>query len=245
MSAMQLLERPNVRTVADLLLDARATLDRLGPASVDAAQRAGALLVDIRPHAQRVAEGEIPDTLVLERNVLEWRLDPTSSARVPEASYDAHVVVVCSEGYTSSLAAASLQLLGVRRATDLAGGFRAWEAAGLPTTAGGTPAGERSGRGMLHVDGDRWEASVHGRVVLLSAQEFRVLAALDARRDRVVTRGAMSEVVGVFAGDRSIDVLVCRLRRKLGEAAPLLVTVRGVGWRLLSRQVVPAVPQRR
>ena len=134
------------QTIEDLLRDARSRLDRLTPAQGLRAQSQGALLVDIRPHAQRVEEGEIPDALVLERNVLEWRLDPTCSARIPEASYDARVVVVCSEGYTSSLAAASLHLLGVTGATDLAGGFLAWRDAGQPTVAGGTPAGQRSPR---------------------------------------------------------------------------------------------------
>ena len=94
----------------------------------------GALLVDIRPEWQRRAEGGIPDALVIERNHLEWRLDPTSGARIEEATdHDVAVVVVCSEGYTSSLAAASLQDLGLHRATDLVGGFHAWWAAGLPT----------------------------------------------------------------------------------------------------------------
>lgn len=152
MSVLQLFEPAPTRTIDDLLVEARQSLDRMGPEAAYAAQQAGALLVDIRPHAERVLEGEIPDALVLERNVLEWRLDPTSTARVREASYDAPIVVVCSEGYTSSLAAASLQVLGIRRATDVIGGFRAWEAAELPTMAGGTPAGERSGWGTLRVD---------------------------------------------------------------------------------------------
>jgi rhodanese-related sulfurtransferase len=127
-------------TVDDLLAEARADLDRLGPAETAVAQRAGAVLVDIRPHGLRAAEGEIPGTLVVERNVLEWRFDPQSPARVPAATYDAQVVVVCSEGYTSSLAAYALRRLGLGRATDLAGGYRAWRAAGLPTVPGGTPA---------------------------------------------------------------------------------------------------------
>ena len=89
--------------------------------------------MDIRPAAQRGAEGEVPGALVVERNVLEWRFDPASAARLPQAgSYDLQVILMCSEGYTSSLAAASLQDLGLHRATDLAGGFRAWSAAGLP-----------------------------------------------------------------------------------------------------------------
>jgi rhodanese-related sulfurtransferase len=94
----------------------------------------GALLVDIRPQAQRRLGGEVPGAVLIERNVLEWRLDATSPDRIPEADhYDGRIVVMCSEGYTSSLAAASLQDLGLYRATDLEGGFHAWRAAGLPT----------------------------------------------------------------------------------------------------------------
>lgn len=127
-----------------LLARARARLHRLDPYEARAAQQAGALLVDIRPHAQRVREGEVPGALVVERNVLEWRFDPYGSARLPEARADLHVVVLCSEGYTSSLAAVALHDVGVHRATDLAGGFVAWAAAGLPTSPGGTPAGSRT-----------------------------------------------------------------------------------------------------
>ena len=226
---------PAPRSVDDLLWEARSGLDRLSPARAAAALRRGALLVDIRPHAQRTAEGEIPGALVLERNVLEWRLDPQSSARVPEASYDLEVVVVCSEGYTSSLAAAALQLLGIARATDLDGGFVAWRAAGLPTAPGGTPAGERSRDAqLLTVDADRWEVRVSGEPVHLTRQEFRVLSALHAARGRVVPRAAMAELVDAYpATTRALDVHVCRLRGKLGDAADRLVTVRGVGWRLL------------
>lgn len=121
------------RGVAELLAEARAGLVRLTPAEALAAQRAGAVLVDIRPQLNRETEGTLPGALVIERNVLEWRLDPSSDARLDVAAYDLHVVVVCNEGYTSSLAAASLQELGLRRATDLDGGYRAWRAAGLPT----------------------------------------------------------------------------------------------------------------
>jgi rhodanese-related sulfurtransferase len=127
-------------SVDDLLADARAGLRRVGPVEAAAARRGGAVLVDIRPHAQRVREGEIPGALVVERNVLEWRFDPASQARLPIAAYDLEVIVVCSEGYTSSLAAYALQQLGIHRATDLAGGYRGWHAAGLPTVPGGTPA---------------------------------------------------------------------------------------------------------
>ena len=121
-------------TIEQMLAAARARLHRLGPVQAAEAVSQGALLVDIRPQWQRRAEGGIPDALVIERNHLEWRLDPTSEARIEEATdHDVAVVVVCSEGYTSSLAAASLQELGLHRATDLVGGFHAWRAAGLPT----------------------------------------------------------------------------------------------------------------
>jgi rhodanese-related sulfurtransferase len=137
-SAPALAPPRGARTIADLLAEARARIVRVSPheAAVRIAQ--GALLVDIRPAAQRSAEGEVPGSLVVERNHLEWRLDPTSYARIPEAvDHDVAVVVVCSEGYTSSLAADALRSLGLHRATDVVGGFLAWAAAGLPTT--GTP----------------------------------------------------------------------------------------------------------
>jgi rhodanese-related sulfurtransferase len=121
------------RTIDQILADARARLDRLGPADAARAQREGSILVDIRPVAQRVASGQIPNALVVERNVLEWRFDPASDARLPAADrYDLPVIVYCEEGYTSSLAAAALQDLGLFRATDLVGGISAWRAAGLP-----------------------------------------------------------------------------------------------------------------
>ncbi|MFI9272837.1 rhodanese-like domain-containing protein [Kitasatospora sp. NPDC052896] len=134
-------------TVDELVARARAGVHRPGPAEAYRAQQeGGALLVDIRPAAQRAAEGQIPGALVIERNVLEWRLDPTGGHRIPEATgYAVPVVVVCSEGYASSLAAASLRELGLVRATDLAGGFVAWAAAGLPTVPGGTT-GDRPAR---------------------------------------------------------------------------------------------------
>jgi rhodanese-related sulfurtransferase len=120
-------------TVDELLAAARARLDRVGPQRAAELVREGAILVDTRPQWQRDAEGALPGALVIERNHLEWRLDPASAARIPEATgHDVRWIVVCSEGYSSSLAAASLQDLGLRHATDLDGGFRAWKAAGLP-----------------------------------------------------------------------------------------------------------------
>ena len=99
--------------------------------------RGGALLVDIRPQAQRAAEGTVAGALHVERNVLEWRFDPASEAMLPQATgYDQHVIIMCSRGYASSLAAASLQDLGLVNATDLAGGFLAWADAGLPCQRG-------------------------------------------------------------------------------------------------------------
>ncbi|GAA2131200.1 rhodanese-like domain-containing protein [Actinomadura napierensis] len=130
------------RTIDEILAAARERLERLDPGAAHAAARDGAVLVDIRPAAQRAAEGEVPGALIVERNVLEWRFDPRSRARLPQATgHDVRVIVFCSEGYTSSLAAASLHDLGLVRATDVVGGFKAWRAAGLPATAGSDSAG--------------------------------------------------------------------------------------------------------
>ncbi|MFF3398663.1 rhodanese-like domain-containing protein [Streptomyces sp. NPDC002659] len=119
--------------IDELLERVREDLDRVEPKDAFAAAADGALLVDIRYAALRERDGLIPGALVVERNELEWRLDPRGSHRAPEAvSHDLRVVVVCNEGYASSLAAASLRQLGLHRATDLIGGFQAWKSAGLP-----------------------------------------------------------------------------------------------------------------
>jgi rhodanese-related sulfurtransferase len=112
-----------------LLAEARSQLDRVEPHALAAEMAAGALVVDIRPVAQRQRDGELPGALVIDRNVLEWRLDPTSPHRLPEATSDRRVILVCNEGYSSSLAAATLRGLGVRRATDLVDGFQGYLAA--------------------------------------------------------------------------------------------------------------------
>jgi rhodanese-related sulfurtransferase len=125
------------RGIDAALAQAREALDRLTPREAYEAARQGAVLVDIRPELNRQTEGAIPGALVIDRNVLEWRLDPTSEARLPLADYDLQVVVICNEGYASSLAAASLQGIGLHRAADLAGGYRSWRSAGLPTTLPG------------------------------------------------------------------------------------------------------------
>lgn len=93
----------------------------------------GALLIDTRTYEQRERDGRIPTALIIDRTVLEWRLDPTSETRIPQAiAHDLRVIVICAEGYSSSLSAASLQDLGLVNATDVIGGFAAWKAAGLP-----------------------------------------------------------------------------------------------------------------
>ncbi|HEX7427823.1 MAG TPA: rhodanese-like domain-containing protein [Mycobacterium sp.] len=117
----------------DGVLDsARARLRRLYAKDLPGALRRGAVLVDIRPQAQRDREGHVAAALVVERNVLEWRCDPTSDAKLPQAvDDDVEWVVLCSEGYTSSLAAASLIDLGLHRATDVVGGYHALKAEGV------------------------------------------------------------------------------------------------------------------
>ena len=117
----------------EYLAAARSTFVRLEPANAYAATQRGALLVDIRPEFQRRRDGEVPGAIIVERNQLEWRLHPGSAARIPEAtSADIEWIVLCHEGYASSLAAAALQMLGLRRATDVVGGLQAWRAAGMP-----------------------------------------------------------------------------------------------------------------
>ncbi|WP_371801407.1 rhodanese-like domain-containing protein [Streptomyces sp. NBC_01732] len=119
--------------IDELLEQVRAGYVRVGPQETSAAAADGALLVDIRYAELRERDGLIPGALVVERNELEWRLDPRGSHRAPQAvSHDLRIVVICNEGYASSLAVASLRQLGLHRATDLIGGFQAWRAAGLP-----------------------------------------------------------------------------------------------------------------
>jgi len=126
-------------TVDEMLDDARSRLTRVGPREAAQLLEDGARLVDIRPAWQRAGTGEIPGSIVVERNHLEWRLHPGSSARLPQACPGQQWIIVCTEGYTSSLAADSLNALGIP-ATDIVGGFEAWRRAGLPTVRGWTPA---------------------------------------------------------------------------------------------------------
>src|SRR3712207_1946994 len=117
---------PGGAAIDRLLEAARAGLDRVPAAGLAAAVEAGALVVDIRPVEQRRRDGELPGAVVVDRNVLEWRLDPTCPHRLAVADPQRRIVLVCNEGYSSSLAAATLQQLGVRGATDLVGGFQAY-----------------------------------------------------------------------------------------------------------------------
>jgi rhodanese-related sulfurtransferase len=127
-------DRTGALSIEQVLSAARARLRRLSPEEAyEAVAKKEAVLVDIRPEGQRAIEGSIAGALVVERNVLEWRFDPASSTRLPLATdHDLRVIVFCSEGYTSSLAAAALKDLGLWRATDVVGGFHAWRATGLP-----------------------------------------------------------------------------------------------------------------
>ena len=122
-------------TIDRLLSRARRRLVRVEAAQAAAELVRGALLIDTRPADQRADGGEIPGATVIDRNVLEWRLDPGSPSRIAAATgYDIRVIVICNEGYSSSLSAATLKELGLVNATDVIGGFQAWRAAGLPTT---------------------------------------------------------------------------------------------------------------
>jgi len=120
-------------TIDEVLEQARRKLVRIEPKEAAAELANGALLVDTRTEAQRARQGEIPGAIVIDRTVLEWRLDPKSPSRIEQATdHQIRVIVVCAEGFSSSLAAASLQDIGLVNATDLIGGFQAWKAAGLP-----------------------------------------------------------------------------------------------------------------
>jgi len=137
-SAPTLVRPAGARTIDELLAEARSRIVRVSAHEAARRVAAGAVLVDIRPAAQRAVEGEVAKhlvPLVVERNVLEWRFDPRHEARHPLAGFDTRVIMLCQEGYTSSLAADALLHLGIRRATDVVGGFAAWREAGLPTGA--------------------------------------------------------------------------------------------------------------
>ncbi len=115
------------RSISEVLAAARARHDRIEPTELEGEIASGAIIVDTRPVEQRQRDGELPGALVIDRNVLEWRLDPASEHHIPEVTdHGVRIVIVCNEGYQSSLAAAALQDLGLHRATDLIGGFQGW-----------------------------------------------------------------------------------------------------------------------
>ena len=124
-------------TIDEILDRARRRLNRVDAQQAAAELAGGALLIDTRTDPQRARQGEIPGALVIERNVLEWRLDPTSPWRIPQATdHEVRVMVICAQGFSSTLAALSLKDLGLRNAADVAGGFEAWQAAGMPVRRG-------------------------------------------------------------------------------------------------------------
>ena len=120
-------ERGDRRSIDQVLAAARARLDRVAPEDLERVGLEGALIVDIRSVEQRSRDGALPGAVVIDRNVLEWRLDPSCDHRIADITgYDMRIVVVCNEGYSSSLAAASLHDLGLSRATDLIDGYQGW-----------------------------------------------------------------------------------------------------------------------
>jgi rhodanese-related sulfurtransferase len=118
----------DTHSIDEILAVARARLDRVEPEALENERAAGAVIIDIRPVEQRTRDGDLPGAIVIDRNVLEWRLDPACEHHIADvaADYDARIVIVCNEGYQSSLAAALLHDVGLHRATDLNGGYQAW-----------------------------------------------------------------------------------------------------------------------
>jgi rhodanese-related sulfurtransferase/DNA-binding winged helix-turn-helix (wHTH) protein len=225
-------------TIEAVLRAARSRLDRLTARQAAREQAEGALIVDIRSEPTRRAEGEIPGALILERNVLEWRLDPTSSWRIEEAGdHSLRAIVICPEGYVSSLAAAGLKDIGLHRATDVIGGFEAWRAAGCPVVRSVTAAGlfVAAAPNPISLDAARQQMLVDGVPIPLTRLEYRLLDELMRANGRVVTREELRSSIGDWPGSRSrsVDLHIHRIRRKLGpRAAALLTTEWGVGFRL-------------
>jgi taurine dioxygenase len=205
-----------LRPIDDVLAAARARLRRLDPGSAAAARDAGALLIDIRPDEARVRDGEIPGALAVDRNVLEWRLDPASPDRLPQVSgYEQPIVLFCREGYASSLAAAALHEIGLVNATDLAGGFAAWAMAGFPVRRR-----EPQGGGPIEIDP-------------LTGTLGAVVAGLDLRRlgapEVAVVRAAVLRHRVLFFRDQHLgpDEQVA-LGRQFGELTPAHPLVGGL-----------------
>lgn len=227
-----------VPTIEDIAARSQAQLDRLTPRQAFRAMRADSILVDIRQEHFRRQDGDIPGALVLERNVLEWRLDPRSEFRLPEAVDPVRrVILICPHGSVSSIAAVGLRSVGLRTATDVIGGFVAWREAQLPVVPLCTPTGMfvEFDHPEFSVDSTRQQITVDGKVIVLSRLEFIALAELLCASGRVVTKEELRAAVGDWEGSRSrsIDSLIHRLRGKLGvRIGSMITTVRGVGFRL-------------
>jgi len=225
-------------SIEAVLRAAQERLDRLTAQQAAREQVEGALMVDIRSEAERRVNGEIPGSLILERNVLEWRLDPTSSWRIAEAvDRSLRAIIICPEGYVSSLAAVALRDIGLYRATDVIGGFQGWRAAGCPVVRSVTMAGSyvAAGPTALTLDSARQQLLVDGVPIPLTRLEYRLLDELLRANGRVVTRDELRSSIGDWPGSRSrsVDLHIHRIRRKLGpRAAALLTTEWGVGFRL-------------
>lgn len=224
-------------SIEAVLRAARERLDRLTPRQAASEQAEGALIVDIRAEAHRRAAGEVPGSLILERGVLEWRLDPTSSWRIAEAvDHSLRAIILCPEGYVSSLAAAGLRDIGLHRATDVIGGFEGWREAGCPVARSVTMAGSyvAAAPAALTLDAARQQLLVDGVPISLTRLEYRLLDELLRANGRVVTRDELRSSIGDWPGSRSrsVDLHIHRIRRKLGPRAALLTTQWGVGFRL-------------
>jgi rhodanese-related sulfurtransferase len=225
-------------SVEDLVRTARARLDRVSAHAAADEQAAGALLVDLRSEGRRRIDGEVPGSLVLERSLLEFRLDPCSRWRLEEAvDHRLRVILFCPLGQMSSLAAGALHDLGLHRATDVIGGFAAWRKAGLPVVTGVTAVGSYVGSPASSIDLDfgGQRLLVDGVEVPLTRLEFRLVSELLRAGGRVVPREELRASIGDWPGSRSrsVDLHVHRIRRKLGpRAAGLLTTEWGIGFRL-------------
>ena len=206
-----------VSRIDELLADVRMHLDRVLPENLDAEVVDGAVVVDTRPAPFRVAEGELPGALIVERNVLEWRFDPTSAARLPQAtSDDVRVIVVCNDGYVSSLAARSLQLLGLRRATHLVGGYRAWKLS-IPRALS---SGERSlGRKLARL----WLYRILGELIAVSAK--RTHATRTRRRHGPHGGVGQAPSTGRPCGRRVVETERARLAEHLHDSLDLVATI--------------------
>lgn len=217
------------RSIDELLADARQRLVRVRPEELDARLAAGALVVDIRPVELRARDGALPGALVVDRNVFEWRLDPASAHRIPQTGYERDVIVVCDEGYQSSLAAATLKDLGVTRATDLAGGFQAWRAVhGGPPVASAPVADDE----VLRAESFGGIASHYERYrpgPPVEAVDWLV----PERVRRIVDLGAGTGLLTRLLTDRAEEVVAVepddRMRGVLAERVPDATAVSGRG----------------